>query len=179
MPGRWHLWMPKTQGGEYWNVWYFQSGKPVEPVKGLIIPTQSWGTPMDFTMSGIKGIPIITSKLGELFTRLFGNSIQRFPVAVTDDLEGRLDDAYEILNICESVDCIDMYKSGILWKRIDREDESKYIPRIVDPVIIEPSSVGDKRIFRVKKWMTAIVLTEEDKNILEGSGFSGMKFIPV
>ena len=108
-----------------------------------------------------------------LFANLASQDVQLVPV----DVEGQTDEFF-ILNVTRVVKCIDDEASDEVqyWKPEDGRPENIGSYRAVHGMRIDPSKVGDAKVFRPWGWMVVVIISEEIKLALEDLGTIGAKF---
>jgi hypothetical protein len=103
---------------------------------------------------------------------LAGPAIQRVPVTV----EGQGAE-FEILNVCELVQCVDERRSLLTkWTAADGRPEKVGQFRMIAKLKINPAAASGHHIFRVAGWPIALIASEEVKKLLEARDVSGLKF---
>jgi hypothetical protein len=102
--------------------------------------------------------------------------VQLFPVKVDSQPE-----PYFLVNVARTVKCIDDGASEEVqyWTPEDGEPERVGEYRVIAGMRIDPSKVGDARVFRTWGWNVVLVVSEEVKKALERTGATGMKFTEV
>jgi len=174
VPGRWELNDPTDQSGrEVANPWMFRKGEPVQFEERLRVPLTRPGRPLDFSMAGIGVTPVIHAKVAAILTQLAPADVQLLPVDVASQSE-----PYFIANVTRVVRCIDDEASEEVryWKPEDRRPEKVGKYRAVSGMRIDPTKVGDAKVFRTWGWTIALIVTEDIKEALERAGITGVKF---
>ncbi|ATB33910.1 imm11 family protein [Melittangium boletus] len=174
IPERWELGDPVGPSGqEVDNPWMFRKGVPVSVEGRLKIPIDRQGRPLDFSLAGVGVTPVVHAKVAMLLAELAPNDVQLIPVAVEGHPEG-----YFILNVTRVVKCIDDEASAEVryWKPEDGRPEKTGKYRAVHGLRVEPSKMGDAKVFRPWGWMVVLLVSEEIKKALERIGTSGVKF---
>ena len=172
VPGRWHLRTPIGEAGQEVDPWQFTEGHPVELSGRLKLAFRVVGRPLDFTLAGLD-IPIVHVKLASIFQELAPNDVQLLPV----DIEG-LPEQFCILIATRLLPCIDEKASGEVrhWKPENGRPEKVGQYRVVSGMRIDPSKVGDAKVFRTWGWTVALIVSEEIKEALERVEATGVKF---
>jgi hypothetical protein len=171
IPGRWHIRTPVGENGQEVDPWQFTEGRSIEVSERLKMGLRVAGTPLDFTLAGLD-IPVVHIKLASIFARLAPNDVQLLPV----DIEGQ-PEQFRILVATRLIRCIDEKASDEVrhWKPADGPEKvGKY--RVVSGMRIDPSKVGDAKVFRTWGWTVALIVSEELKEALERIGATGVKF---
>jgi hypothetical protein len=175
IPGRWHLERPLDERGQEIPTWLFDRGEPVRVEGRIRIPINISGNALGFSLLTSGPVPVVHAKAAAIFAELAPNDVQLIPVEV----EGQ-NDPYFLLNITRVVKCIDDEASGQV-RYVTPEHElpeqlGQY--RFVLDMRIDPSKVGDARVFRTWGWL-AMIVSEDIKAALERLGVTGTKFTPV
>lgn len=171
--GRWYLDDPVEPRGREVDRWQFESGLPVEIEGHLRVPLYRPGRPLDFSVTAVGGAPIVHARVATLFTELASADMQLIPV----DIEGQAD-AFFILNVTRVVKCIDDKACAEVqyWKPEDGRPEKTGSYRAVHGLRIDPSKVGDAKVFRPWGWLGVLLVSQEVKEALERIGATGTKF---
>ncbi len=171
--GGWDLGNPTDpRGREVDNPWMFREGIPVPEQGRLRIPLGRPGRVLDFTLAGFS-IPVVHIRVASLFTELAAHDIQLIPVDIQ-----RQPDVFRILVATRLIRCIDDKASEEVeyWAPEDGRPEKVGQYRDVYGMRIDPSKVGDARVFRTWGWTIALIVSEELKAGLEHLGATGVKF---
>ena len=174
IPERWELGVPvDQQGREIDDPWMFKNGVPVHVDGRLKVPIKIPGKPLDFSLAGIGVAPVVHVKVASLLKDLAPDDVQLFPV----DIDGQPDQFY-ILNVTRTVKCIDDEASEEVsyWTPGDGRPEKVGQYEGVHGMRIDPTKVGDARVFRTWGWTIALIVSEELKEALERIRASGTKF---
>ncbi|MDC0708106.1 hypothetical protein POL68_06450 [Stigmatella sp. ncwal1] len=172
--GRWLLGDPTdSQGQEVDDPWQFKAGCPVAIEERLKIPIYHPGSSLDFTLTDVGGAPVVHKRVASIFAELAPDDVQVIPV----DVDGLIE-PYCILVATRLIRCIDDNASEEVryWKpEDDRPDKvGKY--RAVYGMRIDPTKVGDAKIFRTWGWTVALIVSEDIKDALERAGVTGCQF---
>ncbi|MFL5348513.1 MAG: imm11 family protein [Hyalangium sp.] len=171
LPGRWHLDDPIDSQGREMDDWLFKSGTPVSIKGGLRIPIEHAGRSLDFSETNL-GIPVVHVRVASLFTELAPHDVQLIPSRI----EG-YPDQYLILVATRLIPCIDESTSRIrLWTREDGVPHKVGQYKSVRNMRIDPTRVGDARVFRPAGWEGTLIVSQEIKDALERLGTTGTKF---
>ncbi len=171
--GGWDLGNPTdSQGKEVDKPWVFREGLPVPNPGQLKIPIGHPGRALDFTLAGFS-IPVIHARVASIFSKLAPRDVQLLPV----DIQGQPDPFY-ILVATRLIRCIDDKASAEVeyWRPEDGRPEKVGQYRDVYGMRIEPTKVGDAKVFRTWGWTIALIVSEDIKEALERAGITGMKF---
>jgi hypothetical protein len=152
--------------------WQFTEGHSVEIRERLKMALRVAGNPLDFTLAGLD-IPVVHIKIASIFVELAPNDVQLLPV----DIEGH-PEQFCILVATRLIQCIDEKASDEVrhWKPENGRPEKVGQYRVVSGMKIDPSKVGDAKVFRTSGWTVALIVSEEIKEALERIGATGVKF---
>jgi len=174
VPERWDLGMPiEQEGQEVEEWWQFTEGHPVAMVHRLRVPfREHGGRPLDYSEAGI-GIPIVSARIATLLEELAPGDVQLLPVEVQAQSE-----PFYILVVARLVRCIDDERSeeARYWMPEDGKPDRVGQYRSVFGMRIDPSQVGDAKVFRTWGWTSALIVSEDVKQALEAMGATGVKF---
>jgi uncharacterized protein DUF1629/suppressor of fused protein SUFU len=176
LPGRWDLGTPTDAQGQKVDDYAFTKGAPVTGEARLRIPIRGGdGTELDFTEAGI-GIPLVSARVASVFAELASTDVQLIPVHVEAHPE-----PFYILVCTRIVKCIDDEASAEVryWKPEDDRPEKTGRYRAVYGMRIDPSKVGDAKVFRPWGWDVVLIVSEAIKEALERMGATGAKFTEV
>ncbi|ATB42785.1 hypothetical protein CYFUS_008264 [Cystobacter fuscus] len=173
IPGRWHLDDPVDQQGQEIRTWQFVRGDPAHVEGRIRIPIYVPGRPLDFSLLAGATIPVVHARVAAMFAELAPGDVQLIPVEVDGQSE-----PYVLLNITRVVKCIDDEASDEVrhWEPEDGRPDETGQYRSVIGMRIDPSKVGDARVFRTWGWSPAIIISEDIKQALERMGATGAKF---
>lgn len=171
IPGRWLLGTPTdARSGEHISG-AFTTGESWRSTGPIRIPILMPGSALDFSLAD--AAPVIHVKVAQLLAELAPTDVQLIPVGVDAH-----PDQYCIMNVLRLIKCIDEVASEEVhhWTPEDGEPirAGKYVG--VYGLRIDPSKVGDARIFRTWGWEIALIVSEEIKDALERLGVTGVKF---
>jgi len=176
IPGRWVLGaLCDSQGRRLNDPWQFGTGRTAQYPERVRIKVALKGMPLEFSLTGL-AIVVVHVRAAEIFHRLAPDDIQLIPV----DVDGQ-PDQYLILNPTRLVDCIDdkASKEILRWKPEDGRPEKVGKYRDVYGMRIDPSRVGDAKVFRTWGWSVAMIVSEEIKEALEAARITGTQFVQV
>lgn len=176
-PGRWELGDPTDEnGGELSNPWMFRKGEPLRVDERLKVPLDRPGKPLDFSTAGIGVTPVVHARMASILTQLAPDDVQLFPVKVASESE-----PYFLVNVVRTVRCIDDEASEEVryWNPEDGRPEKVGKYRAVSGMRIDPTKVGDAKVFRPWGWTVALLVSEDIKEALECAGVTGVKFTEV
>ena len=175
-PGRWHLRHPVDEHGRKIDPWQFDEGQWLEP-QGLVrFPVRPAGQEFDFTLAAFS-IPVVHGRVVQLFERLgLQPEVQFLPVQV----EGHAGPHF-ILNALRIIRCIDDARCREVryFQPEDGQPEKVGKYRVVSGMRIDPTRVGEARIFRPWGWTMVLLVSEDVKEAMEREGLTGMRFTEV
>ncbi len=175
IPGRWQLASPLDEQGNEIDPWQFKKGQVLELGCEPRFPLDLSGSPLDFSWAAFS-IPVVHARFVELFERMRVDGAQFIPAQV----EGH-PAPWFILNALQIIRCIDDARSEEVqyWKPEDNRPDKLGQYRAVHGLRIDPTKVGDARIFRTWGWRVALIISEDLKVAMETEGLSGTRFIEV
>ncbi|NOK22369.1 imm11 family protein, partial [Corallococcus carmarthensis] len=175
IPDRWQLGAPVDQRGQTVNPWQFTKGNSVQLDAVLRMPVSVGGKPLDFTLAELD-IPVIDPKVAAILSERAPGDVQLIPVQI-DSQPG----AHRILVATRLVRCIDDRASEEVryWTPEDGRPEKVGKYRAVSGMRIDPTKVGDAKVFRTWGWTLALIVSEDIKDALERAGVTGLKFTEV
>jgi hypothetical protein len=172
---RWHLGSPMGEQGEELDPWQFFKGQSLELGHTPRFPLDVPGEPLDFCWAAF-AIPVVHERFVQIFHRLHVQDVQFIPALVEGHKE-----PYFILNTLREIRCIDDARCAEVeyWQPEDGQPEKVGRYRYVHDLRIDPSKVGDARVFRTWGWNIALVLSEDLKQAIEAAGITGTRFVEV
>jgi hypothetical protein len=175
IPGRWSLGSPIDEEGREVSPWQFIKGNQLDIARRLRLPILQQGRPLEFDQASF-AIPVAHARVVDIFERLGVKDVQFIPVEIESQ-----PDSYFILNATRVVKCIDDARSGQVnyWKPEDGQPAKVGTYRAVHRLRIDPTKVGDARIFRTWGWVVTLVVSGDIKEALEREHVSGTRFVEV
>jgi hypothetical protein len=175
IPGRWVLKSPVDEHGEEVDPWQFTESRILELPSKLILPVCHPGSELDFSLTDL-GAVVVHGRVVHLFERMGVQEVQFLPAQV----EGH-SGPYFILNTLRVIRCIDDARCEEVryWKPENGQPEKVGEYRVVAGMRIDPTQVGDARIFRPWGWPVALIVSEDLKHAMESEGITGTRFIEV
>lgn len=169
---RWVLGSPLDPQGCEVDPRLFIAGKRVAELPLLTIPVAQVGEVVDFNLAAFD-MPVTPRKFNEALERLVGDAIQRIPVTIQG-----YSDRFEILNLCETVDCLDEIKTKhvMKWNNIDGRLDKIGEYRMIVGLQVDPSRIGRHHIFRLGGWEISPICSEDIKNFMESFELTGVHF---
>ena len=174
--GNWYLGDPEDgRGQEVEDPWMFRAGRPIQVESPLQVPIDEPGKALDFSLAGVGLAPIVHVKVATLFVELAPDDVHTIPVSIKGH-----PDQYLILVATKLIRCIDEKASKVQrWKSEDGLPGKVGQYYAVDDLHIDPSKVGDAKVFRTEGWTLALIVSEDIKQALERIKATGVKFTPV
>ncbi|HZI12544.1 MAG TPA: DUF1629 domain-containing protein [Myxococcus sp.] len=173
LPGRWSLGHPvDSSGRQLDDPWQFRVGAPAQLKEGVTVPVEHPGKPADFSHAAFS-IPIVHARVAAIFTTLAPREVELIPVHI-DSRPG----PYFILNALHAVKCIDDAASEEVqyWTEEDGLPDKVRTYFSVAGMRIDPSKVGDAKVFRTWGWTVALIVSEDIKQALERANVTGTHF---
>ncbi|MFP2905463.1 imm11 family protein [Pyxidicoccus sp. 3LFB2] len=140
------------------------------PIKARV---RSQGIRRTFMFAGVERVPVVSEAVANAFRTLAPGDVQTFPVAVEGESE-----QFFIVNAIKVIDCIDEASCEDLhpYDEDDPEPERKGAYRWIYGLQIDPAKTEGARVFRLKRFKTALIVSEEIKTALERVGNLGVSF---
>ncbi|HZH75137.1 MAG TPA: DUF1629 domain-containing protein [Archangium sp.] len=172
-PERWLLGTPIDLEGQEAGSWLFMRGEPAHVDGRLRVPIYHPGGALDFSLADTGGFPVVTQGVANVLTEMAPKDVQIFPV----DVDSR-PEPFFLINVARTVKCIDDEASEEVqyWSLEDGQPERIGEYRAVYGMRIDPSKVGDAKVFRPWGWRVVIIVAEDVKEALERTGATGMEF---
>ncbi|PTL77172.1 hypothetical protein DAT35_46840 [Vitiosangium sp. GDMCC 1.1324] len=172
---RWHLGAPVDEQGREIDPWQFNEGRVIELGCVPSFPLDIPGRALDFCWAAFN-ILVANERFVRLFKQLNVSGVQFIPARVEAHSE-----PYFILNPLRIIRCIDDARSEEVqyFKPEDGQPEKVGEYRVVAGMRIDPTKVGDARIFRPWGWTVALIVSEDVKEAMEREGLTGPRFAEV
>ncbi len=175
-PDRWLLGDPLDEKGKEVRALQFMSGEPTHVDGCLRVPVYHAGTSLDFTCVDTGGFPVVTEKVARVLAELAPGDVQLFPAQVQSRSE-----TYFVVNVARRVKCIDEATSEEVQYGDPEEnwpDELGYYQAVYG-MRINPSQVGDAKVFRPWGYTGSLLVAGDVKEALERMGATGLRFTEV
>ncbi|MDP2226817.1 MAG: hypothetical protein Q8J78_05015 [Moraxellaceae bacterium] len=168
---RWYLGAPfDSEGGEV-DPRDFTQGKVTGWNASLVVRLRKTGRQIDFNFADFDMV-VVDRRLSPILREFSGTSLQLLHSTVDGTKN-----AYDIVNVCDLVDCIDESSSQYLkWSSADGRPEKIGQYRMITSLRIDPSRASGHHLFRLVGWPVALIVSGELKAALEASGVSGVSF---
>jgi hypothetical protein len=172
---RWHLGTPLDEQGQELDPWQFFDGRPLDLGCVPHFPLDVPGEPLDFCWAAFS-VPVVHERFVQLFHRLRVQDVQFICVEVEDHLG-----PYFILNTLRLIRCVDDARCEEVkyWRPEDGQPEKLGTYRYIHGLRIDPSKVGDARIFRTWGWDIALIVSGDLKQAIDAEGLTGTRFVEV
>ncbi|WPB75529.1 suppressor of fused domain protein [Archangium violaceum] len=172
-PDRWLLGDPVDEQGNEVRTRQFMSGEPSRFDGRLRVPIYHPGTSLDFSRADTSGIPVVSQKVADVLLTLAPGDIQLIPVEMDSRPE-----PYFLVNVSRLVKCIDdeACEEVLYWKPEDGRPDKVGQYRDVYGMRIDPSKVGDVKVFRPWGYKGSLIVSEDIKEALERTGVTGTEF---
>ncbi|MFP2900930.1 imm11 family protein [Corallococcus sp. 4LFB] len=171
---RWLIETPtRTSGEAFDEPWLFTDGGILPDPGSIKSQVSHPGTQRAFVFGGVERTPIVSEALANVFRTLAPNDVQLFPVSIEGAPE-----RYFVVNATKVVDAIDEARC----REVHHHDEDDPAPGYegeydwIYGLRIDPSKTEGAQVFRLKKFKTALIVSEDVKNALEGVGNLGVSF---
>ena len=172
-PDRWLVGDMVDEQGKEMKTQPFMNGEPIRFDGRPRVFVYHPGRALDFSEVDMGSIPLVTQKVAHVLAEVAPGDVQLFPV----QLESR-PEPYFLVNVTHRVKCIDDERSEEVdyWGPEDGRPDKLGQYRSVFGMRIDPSKVGEARLFRPSGYTRALLVSEEVKQALEGSGATGRSF---
>lgn len=176
LPSRWFL-------GDIRNVdnWGFSDPAPyfMEPAI-YTLDVYRKGTAMDYTATEAFGVPVLSRKAKDALSGLPEIDEPYYHTVLEPvNVEGMpVEQDYFVMVIETQIDCVDEVRSDFQKYEVndpvrpDRAGEYRSFFNLV----VDPEKIGDHHIFRLKKHLGSIIVSEEVKRRFEDAGVTGAVF---
>lgn len=175
-PERWVLDDTLDAQGKTVGALLYLNEVPVRFDGRLRVPILQPGSPLDFSFADSGDFPVVTQKVASTLAELAPGDVQLYPAEVDSRPE-----PYFLVNVARLVKCIDDETSEevLYWKPEDNRPDKLGQYRSVGGMRIDPSKVGDAKVFRTWGYPRALLVAEDVKEALERTGATGLKFTDV
>jgi hypothetical protein len=175
-PERWVLHDTLDAQGKKVGARLYLNEVPVRFEGRLRVPILHPGSPLDFSLADAGDFPVVTEKVASTLAELAPGDIQLYPAAVDTRPE-----PYFLVNVARLVRCIDEAASEEVRYGEPEDnlpDELGYYLSVYG-MRIDPSQVGDAKVFRPWGYPAALLVAEDVKEALERIGATGLRFTTV
>ena len=131
------------------------------------------GQKRTFVFAGVERTPIVSEAVANVFRTRAPDDVQLFPVTVEGEAE-----LYFIVNAVKAPDCIDEASCREIQRHTEDDPFPEHAGQFhwINGLRIDPSKTEGAHVFRLKKFKTAFIVSEEIKNALKGVGNLGVSF---
>jgi hypothetical protein len=161
-PDAWFLDEPQTGDREEIDARAFTQGFRYTDTSPAVVPVAKPGPPLQFNFAAFD-MPVVSTAVAEVVSKLARQDIELFPVAVPQARE-----SYHILNALCRIDCLDEARSEFTrWQKDDHRNDliGKY--RMISTIRIDVSRTTGHPIFRLADWPIALLVSASLKAALE------------
>lgn len=172
-PERWVLHDTLDAHGNKVGARLYLNEVPIHFDGHLRVPILHPGRPLDFSFADSGDFPVVTEKVANALVDRAPGEVQLYPVKVDSRSE-----PYFLVNVARLVKCIDEAASEevVFGAPEDNLPDALGYYLSVYGLRIDPSQVGDARVFRPWGYPVALLVAEEVKDALERTGASGLDF---
>ncbi|WP_223759006.1 imm11 family protein [Myxococcus sp. RHSTA-1-4] len=171
---QWYITTPvPASGGKFEEPWMFGEGRLLPDPGPIKAPVRNQGVRRTFMFAGIERVPIVSEAVANVFRRLAPDDVQLFPVTVEGESA-----PFFIVNAVKAADCIDEANCEEVH-RYDQDDpypERRGAYRWIYGLRVDPAKTDGARVFRPKRFTTALIVSEDIKDALESVGSLGVSF---
>jgi hypothetical protein len=171
---QWYITTPvPASGGAFEEPWMFGEGHALPdpgPAKARI---RNPGQRRTFMFAGVERTPLVSEAVANVFGTRAPDDVELFPVTVEGEAE-----LYFIVNAAKALDCIDEASCREIQHYADDDPFPEYVGqfRWINGLRIDPLKTEGAHVFRLKKFKTAFIVSEDIKTALEGVGNLGVSF---
>jgi len=172
-PERWVLHDTLDAHGKPVGARLYMNEAPMRVDGRLRVPILHPGSPLDFSFADAGDFPVVTQKVASTLAELAPGDVQLYPAEVDSRSE-----PYFLVNVTRLVRCIDDAACAEVsyWKPEDNRPDKLGQYRAVYGMRIDPSKVGDAKVFRPWGYPGTLLVAQDVKEALERTGASGLDF---
>jgi hypothetical protein len=172
-PERWVLHDTLDAHGKPVGARLYLNEAPIRFDGRLRVPILHPGSPLDFSFADAGDFPVVTQKVASTLAELAPGDVQLYPAEVDSRPE-----PYFLVNVARLVRCIDdaACTEVSYWKPKDNRPDKLGQYRAVYGMRIDPSKVGDAKVFRPWGYPGTLLVAQDVKEALERTGASGLDF---
>jgi hypothetical protein len=128
---------------------------------------------LDYSLADAGDFPVVTEKVASTLAELAPGDVQLYPAEVDTRPE-----PYFLVNVARQVKCIDDAACAEVsyWEPEDNRPDLLGQYRSVFGMRIDPSQVGDAKVFRPWGYTGSLLVAEDVKEALERTGATGLDF---
>jgi hypothetical protein len=175
-PERWVLDDTLDAQGKRVGARLYLNETPIRFDGRLRVPILHPGSPLDYSLADAGDFPVVTEEVASTLAELAPGDVQLYPAEVDTRPE-----PYFLVNVARLVKCIDDETSEevLYWTSEDNRPDLLGQYRAVYGMRIDPSKVGDAKVFRPWGYPPALLVAEDVKEALERTGATGLEFTEV
>ncbi|OJH33919.1 imm11 family protein [Cystobacter ferrugineus] len=172
-PERWVLGDTLDAQGKKVGARLYLNERPTRFDGRLRVPILHVGSPLDFSFADTGDFPVVTEKVASTLAELAPGDVQLYPAEVDTRPE-----PYFLVNVARLVRCIDDAACTEVryWKPEHGRPDKVGQYRAVYGMRIDPSQVGEAKVFRPWGYPRTLLVAEDVKEALERIGASGLEF---
>ncbi|MCP3105556.1 hypothetical protein LZ198_42600 [Myxococcus sp. K15C18031901] len=169
----WLLETPTRASGEPFDEpWMFTDGHVLPGPGPLKAQISHPGQRRTFLFAGVEETPIGSAEVADVFRTLAPDDVQLFPVSIEGESERHF-----VVNAIKVVDAIDEARCAeVRHYREGTFPEFAGQYRWIYGLRIDPSKTEGAHVFRLTKFKTAFIVSEDIKHALEQVGNLGLSF---
>jgi hypothetical protein len=146
-----------------------------DPLWGQVLKVElrKSGVPLDYSLAGYAGVPVVSFEALRAISGLEG--FTALPAKIVGFQQKT---SYHILHFWDEADCVDERSSRFEKYQVDdpvRPDLAGNYSAFFR-LVIDPSRVGGKHIFRLARSGNEVIVSEEVKRRFENTGVTGAVF---
>lgn len=170
---QWLLETPTRDSGDAFDEpWMFVDGHGLPAPGPIKVQVSHPGEKRAFVLANVEETPLGSEAVANVFRTWAPDDVQLFPVSIEGEAEPHF-----VINAIKAVDCIDEerclevqhYPEGSF-----PEFAGEY--RWIYGLRIDPAKTEGAHVFRLRKFKTALIVSEDVKNALERVGNLGVSF---
>ncbi len=171
---QWYIATPvPVSGGAFEEPWMFGEGHSLPEPGAARARVRNPGPKRTFVFAGVERTPIVSEAVANVFRARAPDDVQLFPVTVEGEVE-----PYFIVNAAKASDSIDEANCREIQHYAEDEPFPEYAGqfRWINGLRIDPAKAEGAHVFRLKKFKTAFIVSEDIKTALEAVGNLGVSF---
>ncbi|HYO66140.1 MAG TPA: DUF1629 domain-containing protein, partial [Archangium sp.] len=159
-PERWVLHDTLDAQGQPVGARLYLNETPIRFDGRLRVPILHPGSPLDFSLADSGDFPVVTEKVASTLAELAPDDVQLYAADVDTRPE-----PYFLVNVARQVKCIDDESSEevLYWTPEDDRPDKLGQYRAVYGMRIDPTKVGDAKVFRPRGFPRALLVAEDVK----------------
>lgn len=120
----------------------------------------------------------VSKRLSDYLKRHAKGEMQCLPLPIRDEMSIVVLEGYSVLNALENVDCVDLNATPHEIKHDDPGSPEGRI-QLIDweaLIVLKKSVIGERKIFRIKRLLSHLVVREDLAQDMKDQGFTGLSF---